>query len=67
MYIGLIIVFIGILFLMKNLGLISGDLWPVIWPVLVILLGISILIKAVRINAKIGTARQIFHSFWRRK
>ncbi|MDP2909497.1 MAG: DUF5668 domain-containing protein [bacterium] len=66
MYVGLIVVFMGVLFLMKNTGLISGDIWPIIWPLLIILLGISILAKAVKFHRRFGIINQMFHSFWKR-
>lgn len=43
---GLFLVFIGIVFLLNNLGLVPGSVWNELWkfwPVLVILIGIRIL------------------------
>ena len=48
MFFGLTIVIIGLVFLLKNLGLIGSDVWPIIWPSLVIILGLSILLKRKR-------------------
>jgi hypothetical protein len=45
MFIGLVIVVIGLAFLLQNLGIVSGDLWAIIWPCLIIVLGLSIVIK----------------------
>jgi hypothetical protein len=42
---GLIIILVGILFLFKNTGLISTISWDLIWPVIVILIGISIVVR----------------------
>ncbi len=41
---GLILVALGVLFLLKNLGLISGDVWGIFWPILLIILGLWIVI-----------------------
>ena len=43
---GLFLVFIGIVFLLNNLGLVPGSVWNELWkfwPVLVILIGIRVL------------------------
>ena len=45
MFFGLIIIIIGLVFLLKNLGLIGGDVWPIIWPSLVIVIGLSFIFK----------------------
>ncbi|MFA5368898.1 MAG: DUF5668 domain-containing protein [Candidatus Paceibacterota bacterium] len=45
MFIGFAIILIGVIFLLQNLGLISANVWQVIWPVLIILLGLSIISK----------------------
>jgi hypothetical protein len=45
MFFGLIIIIVGLVFLLKNLGFIGGDVWPIIWPSLVIVVGLSILCK----------------------
>lgn len=42
---GLIILIIGILFLLKNLGLISGNLWNIFWPLLLIAIGLGLMLK----------------------
>lgn len=42
---GFIFITIGIVLLLKNLGLISGDIWGMIWPALLIIFGISLVIK----------------------
>ena len=52
MFFGLIIIIVGLVFLLKNLGLIGGDIWPIIWPCLVIALGLSILFKRKRRDKK---------------
>ena len=45
MFWGSILVVIGLAALLKNLGLITADIWDVIWPVLLIVLGVSFLTK----------------------
>ena len=45
---GLIILFVGVVFLLNNFGIVPGDVWHSIWqfwPVLLILLGIRILLR----------------------
>lgn len=39
------IILIGFVFLMKNLGIITGPAWDIIWPILLIALGLSILFR----------------------
>jgi hypothetical protein len=48
MFFGLALVIIGFLFLLQNLGLISGDFWSILWPCLVILLGVSLIFRRER-------------------
>lgn len=48
MFFGLVLITIGIIFLLENMGVITGDAWKYIWPCLIILLGLSILIKPWR-------------------
>ena len=43
--VGPIIVLVGVLFLLGNIGLISPVSWSIIWPVLLIVLGISMMQK----------------------
>ena len=45
MIIGLILIIIGIVFLLQNLGYISGGAWGVIWPAILIVMGVNILLK----------------------
>lgn len=41
----LILIIIGIVFLLQNLGVISEGAWSVIWPAILIVIGIAILLK----------------------
>lgn len=45
MLVGIAIIVIGIVFLLQNMGLISVSVWQVIWPLLIILLGVSMITK----------------------
>jgi hypothetical protein len=42
---GIIVLIIGVLFLLKNLGLISGSLWSIIWPLLLIIVGLKTMFR----------------------
>ncbi|MBI5621564.1 hypothetical protein HY933_01710 [Candidatus Falkowbacteria bacterium] len=44
------LVVLGLAFLARNLGWLSVDIWSVVWPVLIILLGLSLLSKKGRWN-----------------
>jgi len=52
MFFGSIILVLGLVFLLKNLRIISGEVWPVIWPSLLIILGLSIFWKRKRHDEK---------------
>jgi hypothetical protein len=45
MFFGLALVLVGLIFLLQNLGLISGNYWSILWPCLVMLIGINIIFK----------------------
>jgi hypothetical protein len=45
MLFAIVLILIGFIFLMKNLGLITGPTWDVIWPILLMALGLSMLLK----------------------
>ncbi len=46
--IGAALILVGIIFLLKNLGLIAGINWDIVWPVAVIILGAVMLFKKYR-------------------
>jgi sulfite exporter TauE/SafE len=48
MFVGLIIIVIGLVLLMQNMGFVGPDIWNVIWPSLIILFGLSLLMKRRR-------------------
>jgi len=45
MIIGLILIIIGLVFLLQNLGYISEGAWSIIWPAILIVIGLGILLK----------------------
>lgn len=45
MFLGLILLVTGIVFLLKNLGYISGVVWSIVWPSILIVIGLWILLK----------------------
>ena len=45
MFAGLLILVLGVLFLLRNFGLIHGDLFRIGWPVVIIVAGLSLLLK----------------------
>ncbi|MGQ9707570.1 MAG: LiaI-LiaF-like domain-containing protein [bacterium] len=45
MTIGMTLIIIGVAFLLKNLGVISTGAWNIIWPGLLIVIGLRLLFK----------------------
>jgi len=45
MFTGLLLILIGALFLLKNIGVIQGGFWGWFWPLAIIIIGISIIGK----------------------
>lgn len=45
MFFGIAIVVIGAVFLLQNLGVISSNVWSIIWPSLLIIAGICMIRK----------------------
>lgn len=45
MFIGTIIVLMGVLFLLQNLHIITGDFWEVIWPLFIVAAGLSMIFR----------------------
>lgn len=48
MFIGLFLVVVGMVFLLKNLGFISGDVWGIIWPSALIIFGLYLTLRCRR-------------------
>ncbi len=44
MSVGLIVLLIGLVFLLKNLGVITRGFWTIFWPIIIILIGIDMLV-----------------------
>ncbi|MCK4308144.1 hypothetical protein KAW50_07975 [candidate division WOR-3 bacterium] len=49
---GLIILVIGVVFLLRNLGIIQQPAWSIMWPSILIVIGIGALIEEIRIRIK---------------
>ncbi|MDP1538470.1 MAG: DUF5668 domain-containing protein [bacterium] len=45
MIIGLILIIIGAVFLLQNFGYIAEGAWSIIWPVILVVIGLGILLK----------------------
>ena len=43
MFIGIVLVAVGIIALLVSLGVLSGSIWSYVWPVILIILGLSFL------------------------
>jgi len=48
MWFGVAVIIVGVIMLLQNLGLVSGGVWDVVWPALIIMLGASVLAKRDR-------------------
>jgi hypothetical protein len=44
---GLIVLAVGIVFLLRNLGIIEWVSWGIMWPVILIVVGIGVCIQAI--------------------
>ena len=45
MFIALIFIILGAVFLLKNLGLITTGSWSIVWPLILVLIGVYFLWK----------------------
>jgi len=45
MFIGILVLVVGVVFLLQNLGYISGSVWDIIWPAIVIVVGLSMIFR----------------------
>jgi len=45
---GAILVVVGIVFLLKNLGIMSDLAWDIIWPIAIIVLGLTMIFKKTK-------------------
>jgi len=45
MFIGILVLVVGVVFLLQNIGYISGSVWDIIWPAIVIVVGLSMIFR----------------------
>ena len=45
MWFGFGVVIVGVLLLLDNLGILHGDAWGYVWPIAIILVGLSIIFR----------------------
>lgn len=45
MLFGIIILVIGVIFLLQNLGLFTASIWAIFWPVLLIVIGLAVIFR----------------------
>jgi len=45
MFLGFLVLIIGVLFLMQNLGYISGGVWEIFWPACLIIAGLFLVFR----------------------
>ena len=45
MVVGFIVLVIGIIFLLKNLDILQGDVWDIVWPCLIVAVALGMLLK----------------------
>ncbi len=45
MFVGVILIVIGAIFLLQNLGFLTSNAWEIIWPLLLIILGLSLTMR----------------------
>jgi len=50
MLFGLFVILIGFVFLLKNLGIITGSIWGIIWPSVLIIFGAYLVFKTHRLK-----------------
>lgn len=48
MFIGVLLVLLGALMLLDRLGIISGPVWDYFWPLALVALGVSMIVKNKR-------------------
>lgn len=57
MFWGSLIIVIGLIILLKNLGIITAGVWSILWPLLLIMFGVSLLTKKGRQKAYFYTIK----------
>lgn len=43
-FVGAVVILVGLIWLLKNAGLIPDDFWRYFWPVLIILVGLKLIV-----------------------
>ncbi|MFH1460992.1 MAG: DUF5668 domain-containing protein [Patescibacteria group bacterium] len=46
--IGFFLIILGVIFLLKNFGVISGSVWGILWPALLIVAGLGMILRRGR-------------------
>lgn len=59
---GFLLIIIGVIFLLKHLDFISAGAWEILWPILLIILGISFVVR----RGEVGFFFKE-HSGWRKR
>ena len=59
MVVSLLLIIIGLVYLLKNLGFISGGVWGIIWPLILVALGLYLILKRRR-------SRMFWERVWRK-
>jgi len=57
-FVSFVLIIIGVVFLLKNLGLIDASAWSVIWPLLIVVLGIKMSLLAFRFHRFMVSVRE---------
>lgn len=45
MWLGVTLVVVGVIFMLDNFGFLSHQAWDIIWPMLIIIIGIYLILK----------------------
>ena len=45
MFIGILVLAVGVVFLLQNLGYVNGSVWGIIWPAIIIVIGLSMIFR----------------------
>jgi len=48
MFLGFLLIALGVLFLLQNIGILNQATWGIVWPILIIALGLSMIFKRGR-------------------
>lgn len=45
MWVGVVLIVVGFIFLLQSLGFVTGDVWNFVWPAIIVMLGVFIIIN----------------------